>query len=51
VTCIERGVGAELARYFDAGCTTMILDVPIGTEEMRHVTRAIRRGAELSSRT
>jgi len=40
-------VGAELARYFEKGCNTMILDVPIGSEEMEHVTRAIRRGAEL----
>lgn len=43
-------VGAELARYFEKGCHTLILDVPIGTEEMEHVTRAIRRGAELASR-
>jgi len=39
-------VGGELARYFETGCSTMILDVPIGTEELEHVTRAIRRGAE-----
>ena len=39
-------VGAELARYFEKGASTMILDVPIGTEEMEHVTRAIRSGAE-----
>jgi alkanesulfonate monooxygenase len=41
-------VGTELARYFDRGCSTMILDVPVGTEELEHVTRAIRRGAELA---
>jgi alkanesulfonate monooxygenase len=40
-------VGTELARYFEKGATTMILDVPIGTEDLEHVTRAIRRGAEL----
>jgi alkanesulfonate monooxygenase len=43
-------VGAELARYFQTGCSTMILDVPIGNKEMEHVTRAIRRGAELAGR-
>jgi alkanesulfonate monooxygenase len=43
-------VGAELARYFDLGCTTLILDVPTGTEELAHVTRAIARGAELAGR-
>lgn len=42
-------VGAELARHFREGCTTMILDVPIGSEEMEHVKRAIRRGAELAA--
>jgi alkanesulfonate monooxygenase len=41
-------VGTELAGYLDKGCSTMILDVPIGGEEMEHVTRAIRRGAELA---
>ena len=40
-------VGHELARYFEKGCSTMILDVPVGTEELEHVTRSIRRGAEL----
>ena len=44
-------VGSELARYFEQGCSTMILDVPVGPEELEHVTRAIRRGAELASRT
>ena len=39
-------VGGELARYFEKGCSTMILDVPIGTEDLQHVTRAIHRGAE-----
>jgi alkanesulfonate monooxygenase len=39
-------VGSELARYFEKGCSTMILDVPIGSEELEHVTRAIDRGAE-----
>jgi alkanesulfonate monooxygenase len=39
-------VGDELARYFEKGCSTMILDVPVGTEELEHVARAIRRGAE-----
>jgi alkanesulfonate monooxygenase len=42
-------VGAELARHFARGCTAMILDVPIGAEELEHVTRAIRRGAELEA--
>ena len=42
-------VGAELSRYFAQGCSAMILDVPVGTEEMAHVTRSIRRGAELAS--
>jgi alkanesulfonate monooxygenase len=41
-------VGTELARYFQQGCSAMILDVPIGTEELEHVQRAIRRGAELA---
>ena len=41
-------VGAELARYFEKSCSTLILDVPVGAEEMEHVTRAIRRGAELA---
>ena len=41
-------VGAALARYFEEGCSTLILDVPVGAEEMEHVTRAIRRGAELA---
>jgi alkanesulfonate monooxygenase len=39
-------VGSELARYFEQGCSTMILDVPVGSEELEHVTRAIARGAE-----
>jgi hypothetical protein len=26
----------------------MILDVPVGTDDMAHVTRSIRRGAELA---
>jgi alkanesulfonate monooxygenase len=43
-------VGAELARYFAKGCTTMILDVPIGPEELEHVTRAIDCGAAQVSR-
>lgn len=43
-------VATELARHFREGCTTMILDVPIGTEELEHVKRAIRRGAELAAR-
>ena len=43
-------VGSELARYFEQGCSTMILDVPVGPEELEHVTRAIQRGAELASR-
>jgi alkanesulfonate monooxygenase len=43
-------VGSELARYFQQGCSAMILDVPIGTEEFEHVKRAIRRGAELAVR-
>jgi alkanesulfonate monooxygenase len=41
-------VGAELAGYFQKGCNTMILDVPIGSEEMEHVTHAIERGSELA---
>jgi alkanesulfonate monooxygenase len=41
-------VGLELARYFEKGCSTLILDVPIGSEELEHVTRAIERGAELA---
>ena len=43
-------VGGELARYFEKGCSTMILDVPIGTEDLEHVTRAIHRGAERAGR-
>jgi len=43
-------VGSELARYFAKGCSTMILDVPIGSEELEHVTRAIARGAEEAGR-
>ena len=43
-------VGAELARYFRDGCSAMILDVPTGSEELEHVTRAIRLGAELAVR-
>ena len=42
-------VATELARHFREGCSTMILDVPIGTEELAHVKRAIRRGAELAA--
>jgi alkanesulfonate monooxygenase len=41
-------VGTELARYFAQGCSAMILDVPVGTDDMAHVTRSIRRGAELA---
>jgi alkanesulfonate monooxygenase len=41
-------VGHELARYFAQGCSAMILDVPVGTDDMAHVTRSIRRGAELA---
>jgi alkanesulfonate monooxygenase len=41
-------VGAELAHYFEKGASTMILDVPIGTEELEHVLRAIQRGANLA---
>jgi alkanesulfonate monooxygenase len=43
-------VGTELARYFEKGATTMILDVPIGTEDLEHVTRAIQSGAERAGR-
>ena len=43
-------VAMELARHFQEGCTAMILDVPIGSEELDHVKRAIRRGAELAAR-
>jgi alkanesulfonate monooxygenase len=39
-------VGAELARHFREGCEAMILDVPIGGEELEHVKRAIHTGAE-----
>lgn len=39
-------VGLELARYFEKGCSTLILDVPIGSEELEHVTQAIQRGSE-----
>ena len=42
-------VGGELARYFAEGCSAMILDVPIGTEDMAHVIRSIHRGAELAA--
>jgi alkanesulfonate monooxygenase len=42
-------VGSELARYFAQGCSTMILDVPVGTEDMGHVIRTIRRGVELAA--
>jgi alkanesulfonate monooxygenase len=42
-------VAVELARHFRKGCSTMILDVPIGCEELEHVKRAIRRGAELAA--
>jgi alkanesulfonate monooxygenase len=42
-------VGSELARYFAQGCSAMILDVPVGSEDMAHVTRSIRRGAELAA--
>ena len=42
-------VGAELAHYFEKGCSTMILDVPIGAEELEHVTRAIRQGSAQAS--
>ncbi|MEN8158456.1 MAG: LLM class flavin-dependent oxidoreductase [Myxococcota bacterium] len=42
-------VGSELARYFAQGCSAMILDVPVGTEDMGHVIRTIRRGAELAA--
>ena len=41
-------VGSELARYFTKGCSTMILDVPVGPEELEHVTRAIEHGAKLA---
>jgi len=41
-------VGTELARFFRDGCSAMILDVPVGSEELAHVTSAIRRGAELA---
>ena len=43
-----RRVGLELARYFERGCTTLILDVPIGSEELEHVMRAIHLGSELA---
>lgn len=39
-------VGLELARHFEQGCSTLILDVPIGSEELEHVTRAIECGAQ-----
>jgi alkanesulfonate monooxygenase len=42
-------VAAELARYFTQGCSAMILDVPVGSEDMAHVTRSIRRGVELAA--
>jgi alkanesulfonate monooxygenase len=43
-------VAGELAHYFEKGCNTMILDVPVGTEELEHVTHAIQRGADLAGR-
>ena len=43
-------VASELARYFAKGCTAMILDVPVGSEELEHVTRAIELGAERAAR-
>ena len=36
-------------RYFAEGCSAMILNVPIGTEDMAHVIRSIHRGAELAA--
>jgi alkanesulfonate monooxygenase len=35
-------IGAELARYVDRGCTTVILDIPPDRQELEHVEAAAR---------
>lgn len=42
-------IAEELARYLAKGCSTIILDVPVGEEDLGHITRVVGAASQVAA--